>query len=62
MVQLDTRFRLWRKASASEGNESACVEVGFSTNAVGVRDTKNREAGTLAFDRRAWSAFLDRRG
>jgi hypothetical protein len=58
MAQLDTNFQSWRKASASEGNENACVEVGFSTNAVGVRDTKNRTAATLTFSGKAWSAFL----
>jgi hypothetical protein len=46
---MDLNFTGWRKSTRSEGNNNACVEVGTFTNAVGVRDTKNRSAGTLAF-------------
>ncbi|RKT83467.1 protein of unknown function [Saccharopolyspora antimicrobica] len=48
----------WRKSSRSNGNGGMCVEVGGGAGIVGVRDTKDRDGGTLAFDRRSWSAFL----
>ncbi|MEB3371172.1 DUF397 domain-containing protein [Saccharopolyspora mangrovi] len=40
-------FGEWRKSSYS-GTQSNCVEVGRGRDAVGIRDTKNREAGHLA--------------
>ena len=48
---------LWRKSSYSGGSGGDCVEVADATNAVVVRDTKDRDAGTLAFTAGAWLAF-----
>ncbi|MDA3649842.1 DUF397 domain-containing protein [Saccharopolyspora indica] len=47
----------WRKSSrsASGGN---CVEVGLGYDAVGVRDTKDRDGGYLAVAPAQWQAFL----
>jgi hypothetical protein len=48
----------WRKSarSSSAGN---CVEVASNlTDIVAVRDTKNRDGGTLVFTRSEWAAFL----
>ncbi|QIZ34291.1 DUF397 domain-containing protein [Saccharopolyspora sp. ASAGF58] len=50
----------WRKSSRSSGGANNCVEVGLATEVVGVRDTKDRDGGTLVFDRSAWGAFLPR--
>lgn len=47
----------WRKSSHS-GEEGNCVEVGRSTDQVGVRDTKDRDGGTLQFDTTTWNRFL----
>lgn len=47
----------WRKSSYSTTN-SSCVEVAVTAEVVGVRDTKDREGGALAFDPRRWSDFL----
>ena len=47
----------WRKSSFSESNGGDCVEVGPTADAVLVRDTKNRSAGTLAFAAPAWHAL-----
>jgi len=46
----------WRVSSysASEGN---CVEVGRVGGSVVVRDTKNREAGSLRLSPAAWRRF-----
>ncbi|MEU6128327.1 DUF397 domain-containing protein [Saccharopolyspora sp. NPDC047091] len=47
----------WRKSSHS-GQSGSCVEIGVSSDAVGVRDTKDRDGGTLLFAPRAWHRFL----
>lgn len=47
----------WRKSSASANGES-CVEVADAASIVMVRDTTNRDGGTLAFAADAWQAFL----
>nr|WP_176947106.1 DUF397 domain-containing protein [Lentzea fradiae] len=49
----------WRKSSRSGGgNNGSCVEVAFAGGAVGVRDSKNPEAGTLLFAAVQWEFFL----
>jgi hypothetical protein len=45
----------WRKASYS-GNGEACVEVA-TADAVLIRDTTNRQGGTLVFTAKSWTAF-----
>jgi hypothetical protein len=46
----------WRTSSytASQGN---CVEVGDGDRAILVRDTKDRDGGTLTFTAAAWQTF-----
>ncbi|WP_158886691.1 DUF397 domain-containing protein [Amycolatopsis anabasis] len=46
----------WRKSSYS-GSTSDCVEVAVGRT-VGVRDTKDRDGGTLILSREVWSAVL----
>lgn len=53
----DVRFR---KSSYSKTNGGECVEVGAVTGAVGVRDSKNRDGGVLAFTPEQWSTFAAR--
>lgn len=48
----------WRKSTYSEHGSAQCVEVAPAPDAVGVRDTKNRERGHLAVSRTAWTAFM----
>ncbi|MFD9705186.1 DUF397 domain-containing protein [Lentzea sp. NPDC059081] len=49
----------WRKSSRSSGgNNSACVEVAHVGPSVGVRDSKNPDAGTLVFSAVQWAFFL----
>ena len=48
---------LWRKSSYSGGGNTDCVEVASQDAFVGVRDTKNRDAGHLTVPRTAWRAF-----
>jgi hypothetical protein len=49
---------IWRKSSFSGGNGGQCVETASSGRAVLVRDTTDRDGGTLTFTAGAWSAFL----
>ena len=48
----------WRTSSFSGGNGGACVEVGDQARGVLVRDTTDREGGTLAFTADAWASFM----
>jgi hypothetical protein len=47
----------WRKSTYS-GSNGSCVETASSDGVVVVRDTTNRDGGTLAFSANAWSAFM----
>ena len=47
----------WRKSTYSGGNGGGCVEAADAPGMVLVRDTTNRDGGTLAFDVVAWRAF-----
>lgn len=47
----------WRKASYSGGNGGSCVEVAQTAHGVAVRDTTDREGGTLAFTADGWTTF-----
>jgi hypothetical protein len=49
----------WIKSSRSGSNSGQCVEVRALGSAVEVRDTKNRDGGTLSISPAAWVAFVD---
>ena len=55
----EPQLTAWRKStrSSSGGN---CVEVSPADNypVVAVRDTKDRDGGTLVFSAAAWEAFI----
>ena len=46
----------WRKSSYSSANGGDCVEVASAVGVM-VRDTTNRDGGTLGFSAAAWSEF-----
>lgn len=48
----------WRKSSFSNGGGNSCVETASSSGTVLVRDTTDRDGGTLAFSAGAWTVFL----
>lgn len=50
----------WRKASASSGNGGACVEVGQHAMSLLIRDTTDRDSGSLRFSPEAFRAFTAR--
>ncbi|GAB3151381.1 DUF397 domain-containing protein [Micromonospora sonneratiae] len=57
---MDLSNTIWRKSSKSNGNQGACVEVADNLpGTILVRDTKDRDGGTLAFTPEAWQAFVD---
>ncbi|MFF5210858.1 DUF397 domain-containing protein [Streptosporangium sp. NPDC000396] len=58
MQQPDLSRAHWRKSSLS-GSGASCVEVAFVDDAVAVRDTKDRDGGTLVFQRDDWKAFIE---
>jgi hypothetical protein len=47
----------WRKSSYSGNGGANCVETGNAPGIVLVRDTKDRDGGTLAFTADAWASF-----
>ncbi|MFF3865213.1 DUF397 domain-containing protein [Micromonospora sp. NPDC001898] len=50
----------WRKSTRSGGNGGDCVEVADNLpGVVLVRDTKDRDGGTLSFSPAAWRGFVD---
>ncbi|APU16222.1 MULTISPECIES: DUF397 domain-containing protein [Actinoalloteichus] len=51
------RLKHWRTSSRS-GNGGQCVEIGHAPGLVGIRDTKNRDGGTLVVHQAAFDALL----
>lgn len=47
----------WRTSTRTQG-QGQCVEVGFGTGNVAVRDTKNRRAGHFSVPLGQWCRFL----
>ncbi|MGW3612177.1 DUF397 domain-containing protein [Micromonospora sp. NPDC005163] len=56
---MDMTGAQWRKSTKSGSNGGDCVEVADNlAGVVLVRDTKNRDSGTLVFGPMAWRAFV----
>ncbi|MFG1913597.1 DUF397 domain-containing protein [Micromonospora sp. NPDC048898] len=51
------RDGVWRTSSRS-GGEGDCVEVAGFADAIGVRDSKDRQGPALTFTPSAWTAFV----
>jgi Domain of unknown function (DUF397) len=47
----------WRKSTYSNANGGNCVETAGNGEVILVRDTTDRDGGTLAFTAGAWKAF-----
>ncbi|GDY30490.1 DUF397 domain-containing protein [Gandjariella thermophila] len=59
MSTVDLSRVRWRKSSRSgHGNNGDCVEVAWSGDAVGVRDSKNPAGPVLVLPAHAWHSFL----
>ncbi|MEV4763424.1 DUF397 domain-containing protein [Micromonospora chokoriensis] len=57
---MDMTEARWRTASRSSNNGGACVEVAANLpGRVLVRDSKDRDGGTLAFTPAAWASFVE---
>lgn len=48
----------WFKSSYSGGNETECVECAPAGDRVLIRDSKDRDGGTLGIRAPAWRAFI----
>jgi Domain of unknown function (DUF397) len=48
----------WRKSSYSGSTGGQCVETASDHGVILVRDTTDRDGGTLAFYAEAWETFL----
>ncbi|WP_444951332.1 DUF397 domain-containing protein [Micromonospora ureilytica] len=56
---MDMSDARWRTATRSSNNGGACVEVADNLpGRVLVRDSKDRDGGTLTFAPTAWTAFV----
>ncbi|MFI6233729.1 DUF397 domain-containing protein [Micromonospora sp. NPDC050784] len=56
---MDMTDARWRTATRSSNNGGACVEVADNLpGRVLVRDSKDRDGGTLTFPPAAWSSFI----
>jgi hypothetical protein len=53
----DKDIAQWRKSTYSSNGGGNCVEVAGSVPVVLVRDTTNRDGGTLTFTADAWQRF-----
>jgi hypothetical protein len=51
----------WRKSSYSGADNGGCVEVAFTVEVVGVRDSKETSGPTLEFSPAQWRAFTAQR-
>ena len=47
----------WRKSSFSDANGGQCTEVASADGVILVRDTADRDGGTLAFAADVWQRF-----
>jgi hypothetical protein len=56
---LDQSMLEWRTSSYS-ASQTNCVEVGWVTEAVAVRDSKNVPGPALSFSTSTWRSFLSR--
>ncbi|MDL4774532.1 DUF397 domain-containing protein [Actinomadura xylanilytica] len=56
VANADLSRAVWRKSRRSN-NGGECVEVADLTTSIGVRDSKNPDAGHLTFAPDTWAAF-----
>ncbi|WP_018654414.1 DUF397 domain-containing protein [Actinomadura flavalba] len=54
---MDLRNATWRKSSRSHANNDDCVEVANVPGTVAIRDTKDRDGGTILLDRSGFRRF-----
>jgi hypothetical protein len=55
---MQTMSAPWRKSSYSTNGGQSCVEVAVD-GAILVRDTTDRDGGTLTFSADAWAGFVN---
>ena len=55
---MSTSDLTWFKSSYSSGDSGDCIEVAACSEAVRVRDSKDREGPQLAFSPDEWAHFI----
>lgn len=55
----DLDAEAWRTSSHSQQGGGTCVEVAPLADAVGVRDTENRDLGAHVVTRASWTALIN---
>jgi Domain of unknown function (DUF397) len=58
MNEFDMPVAAFRKSTFSGAGNPACVEVGFVTAEVLLRDSKHQDGPVLRFNTDEWNAFL----
>jgi hypothetical protein len=58
-MKTDPKRAVWRKSSHSGGNGGDCVEVASLSPVVGVRDSKDPDAGHLSLARDQFAALIN---
>jgi uncharacterized protein DUF397 len=57
VVEVDSEGLIWVKSSASNGNDTACVEVARGAESVLLRDSRDRNGPQLTLPIATWQAL-----
>ncbi|RZS32183.1 uncharacterized protein DUF397 [Herbihabitans rhizosphaerae] len=57
MGTIDLNDLRWRTSSFTGGDSGNCVEAAWPGGGAAIRDSKNRDGGTLLLTSTAWDAF-----
>lgn len=55
---MEGKIMMWRKSTYSENGGASCVETASDAGVILVRDTTDRNGGTLEFSVAAWERFI----
>jgi hypothetical protein len=55
--EMEGKIMMWRTSSYSSNGGVSCVETASDAGTVLVRDTTNRDGGTLTFGAAVWERF-----
>ena len=57
MAMLDSTQLRWRRSSFTDNGAGNCVEIALVADSAAIRDSKNRDGGTLMINPLAWEQF-----
>ncbi|MGQ0837854.1 DUF397 domain-containing protein [Actinokineospora sp.] len=58
MSTVDLSGARWRRSSFSDNGSGNCVEIALVGTSTAIRDSKNRDGGTLIVTPRQWTGLL----